>query len=310
MKLSVVVPLLNERESLPELRAAIDAVMREHAWSYEIIFVDDGSSDGSRDEIAKLHAADPAVVKSIHFCRNYGKAAALAMGIDKAQGEIIVTMDADLQDDPVAIPEMVRLIEQDGFDLVSGWKKKRHDPVLSKNLPSKLFNATVSATSGVTLHDFNCGFKAYRSAAAKSLEIYGERHRFLPALAHWNGWKVTETAVPHHPRKFGKTKYGINRFVNGLFDLVTLLFLRKYMKNPMHFFGLIGLFMGLLGTSILAYFGVEWIVTREMHIRPLLLLAVGALIMGIQFVSIGLIGELITSMGHKGREYQVREVMG
>jgi len=219
-------------------------------------------------------------------------------------------MDADLQDDPVAIPEMVRLIEQDGFDLVSGWKKKRHDPVLSKNLPSKLFNATVSATSGVTLHDFNCGFKAYRSAAAKSLEIYGERHRFLPALAHWNGWKVTETAVPHHPRKFGKTKYGINRFVNGLFDLVTLLFLRKYMKNPMHFFGLIGLFMGLLGTSILAYFGVEWIVTREMHIRPLLLLAVGALIMGIQFVSIGLIGELITSMGHKGREYQVREVMG
>ncbi len=309
MKISIIVPLLNEKESLGELAASIGAVMNEQRWTYEIIFVDDGSTDGSFEEIKRLHDLHPSIIRSVSFCRNYGKAAALSTGITKACGEIIVTMDADLQDDPVAIPEMVRLIEIEGFDLVSGWKQKRKDPILSKNIPSKFFNTFVSMVAGIRLHDFNCGFKAYRAEAAKSLEIYGERHRFLPVLAHWNGWRVTESPVPHHARKFGKSKYGWNRFVNGAFDVLTLWFLRRYMSNPMHFFGLIGLICGFVGVGILSGFGIEWLITHELHIRPLMLLGVGALIMGIQFVSIGLVGELITSTGGKGRDYLVRRTI-
>ena len=189
--------------------------------------------------------------------------------------------------------------------MVSGWKKKRYDPI-TKTLPSKLWNLATSLVAGVKLHDFNCGFKAYRAEAAKSLEIYGERHRYLPVLAAWNGYRVTEMVVPHHPRKFGKSKYGFGRGLKGIFDLLTLLFLRKYMRNPLHFFGLVGVLLALLGSLVLAYFGVEWIVTRQMHIRPLVLLSMGAIIMGIQFISIGLIGEMITHSAPKS-VYQIKE---
>jgi glycosyltransferase involved in cell wall biosynthesis len=306
MKLSIVVPLLNENDSLTPLMEAIDASMLSAGIGYEVLFVDDGSSDASFATIETLHRRYGAKVRAIRFSRNYGKAAALAVGIEAASGDSIVTMDADLQDDPAAIVDMLALLDK-GYDVVSGWKKKRYDP-LTKTLPSKLWNFATSLVAGVKLHDFNCGFKAYRAAAAKSLEIYGERHRYLPVLAAWNGYKITEMVVPHHPRKFGKSKYGFGRGVKGIFDLLTLLFLRKYMKNPLHFFGLLGLVFAALGGAVLAYFGVEWIVVRQIHIRPLMLLSMGAIIMGIQFMSIGLIGEMITHAAPRNT-YQIKETL-
>jgi glycosyltransferase involved in cell wall biosynthesis len=303
-KISVVIPLYNEHESLSELMRAIAKVMEEHNLDYNVLFIDDGSTDNSFDICKELHNEYPGKVLASRFNRNYGKAAGLSVGISKADGDIIVTMDADLQDDPEAIPDMLKLIDE-GWDVVSGWKKKRRDPI-TKTIPSKFFNFITSRMSGLKLHDFNCGFKAYRADAAKSLEIYGERHRYLPALAHWNGYKVTEIPVPHHPRKYGKTKYGLWRFFAGFFDLLTLLFLRRYMKNPLHFFGLIGIFFCLLGSAVLTYFGVQWIITGAMRIRPLVLLSLGAIIMGIQFFSIGLVGEMITNTQSKST-YIVRE---
>jgi glycosyltransferase involved in cell wall biosynthesis len=304
MELSIVVPLLNEKENLTPLVEAIGAVLDGRSLSYEVIFVDDGSTDASFETLRELHLKQPSRVRVFRFNRNYGKSAALSVGIGKAQGDVIITMDADLQDDPIAIPDMLKMIDE-GWDLVSGWKKKRHDPI-TFTLPSKFWNACMSFITGVKLHDLNCGFKAYRSNVAKNLEIYGERHRYLPALAHWDGYRVTEMPVPHHPRKFGKSKYGFSKFYKGIFDLCTILFLRKYMKNPMHFFGMIGIIFALLGGGVLIYFGVEWFVTRQMHIRPLVLLALGAIIMGIQFMSIGLIGELLTNLMHQD-EYVIRE---
>ncbi len=306
MMLSVVVPLLNEKESLGPLVESIDAALSRAGIAYEAVFVDDGSTDGSFEELLVLSAQYRGKVRAVRFSRNYGKAAALSVGIEKAAGDIIVTMDADLQDDPAAIPDMVTLLDT-GYDVVNGWKKKRYDP-LTKTLPSKVWNVVTSLVAGVKLHDFNCGFKAYRAAAAKSLEIYGERHRYLPVLAAWNGYRVTEMVVPHHPRKFGKSKYGFGRGLKGIFDLLTLLFLRKYMKNPLHFFGLVGLVLAALGGGVLAYFGAEWIVTRQMHIRPLVILSMGAIIMGIQFISIGLIGEMITHAAPKNT-YQIKETI-
>jgi glycosyltransferase involved in cell wall biosynthesis len=305
MKLSIVIPLLNEKDSLAPLAEAIEKTVDCAGMSHEIIFVDDGSTDGSYDVLKDLHEKNPAGVRVFRFNRNYGKSAALSVGIDKARGDIIVTMDADLQDDPAAIPEMAGMIDA-GWDLVSGWKKKRRDP-LSFTLPSKLWNMVTSVIAGVKLHDFNCGFKAYKAIVAKSLEIYGERHRYLPALAHWDGYKVTEMAVTHHARKFGKSKYGFSKFYKGIFDLLTILFLRKYMKNPMHFFGMLGIVFACIGGGILGYFGVEWIVTRHMHMRPLVLLAIGAIIMGIQFISIGLIGEMLTNFTH--HTYTIRDTL-
>ena len=307
MKLSIVVPLLNEQESLPSLVQAIVSAMKAIGNDYEMVFIDDGSTDGSFGVLRELHAQHPSVIRAFRFTRNFGKSAALSVGIDKAAGDIIVTMDADLQDDPAAIPEMIALIGQ-GWDLVSGWKKTRHDPLLKK-IPSKFWNSITAFISGLKLHDFNCGFKAYRAPVAKSLEIYGERHRYLPVLAHWDGYKITEVPVPHHPRKYGSSKYHwLSRGVKGLFDLLTLLFLRKYMKNPMHFFGLLGILLAIAGGGVLSYFGIEWIVTKHMHLRPLVLLSIGAIIMGIQFISIGLIGELIA---HQGRHdtYTLRDVL-
>ena len=292
MNLSIVIPLLNEAESLPLLVEKIVAVTTSEQYTYEIIFIDDGSSDTSLSVIEELATKNEAI-KALSFSRNYGKSAALSVGIEACQGDIIVTMDADLQDDPAAIPAMLALITSENWDVVSGWKKVRHDPVFTKNLPSKLFNFVVSKMSGVTLHDFNCGFKAYRSNAAKSLDIYGERHRFLPAMAYWNGFRVTEMPVTHHARQFGKSKFGMSRFLNGFFDLGTLLFLRKYISNPLHFFGTVGLTLIFLGLAIAAYFGVIFIQTNSLHIRPLLLLAVTSTIVGMQFFSIGLMGEMI-----------------
>jgi glycosyltransferase involved in cell wall biosynthesis len=306
MKLSLVIPLLNEKESLSPLVKAIAASLDAASLPYEVIFVDDGSTDGSFEVIRALCGEYAGKIRAIRFSRNYGKAAALAVGIQHAAGEVIITMDADLQDDPAVIPDMVKLLDS-GYDVISGWKKKRYDPI-TKTLPSKVWNLVTSMLAGIRLHDFNCGFKAYRAEAAKSLEIYGERHRYLPVLAHWNGYRVTEMVVPHHPRKFGKSKYGLGRGLKGIFDLLTLLFLRKYMKNPLHFFGLLGLVLGSLGAVVLAYFGVEWIVTRQMHIRPLVLLSTVAIIMGIQFISIGLIGEMITHAGPKNT-YTIKDTL-
>ncbi len=307
MELSIVVPLLNEKENLAPLMEAISAALDNRPLSYEIIFIDDGSTDGSFETLRELHGKNPSRVRALRFSRNYGKSAALSVGIGKAVGDVIVTMDADLQDDPVAIPGMLEMLGQ-GWDLVSGWKKKRHDPI-TFTFPSKIWNLCMSMITGVKLHDLNCGFKAYRSNVAKSLEIYGERHRYLPALAHWDGYRVTETPVPHHPRKFGKSKYGFSKFYKGIFDLLTILFLRKYMKNPMHFFGAIGIVFAFLGGGVLVYFGAEWMVTGHMRIRPLVILALGAIIMGIQFMSIGLIGELLTNLMHHD-EYTIRETLG
>ncbi len=307
MKISLVIPLYNERESLAELLRGIAAVLDTRDLTYEVIFIDDGSTDGSYDQIKMLAKDAPTHVKAIRFSRNFGKSAALAAGIDAATGDIIVTMDSDLQDDPTAIPDMLKKIEE-SYDVVSGWKKKRFDPVFSKNIPSKFFNWFTSMISGVKLHDFNCGFKMYRAEAAKSLEIYGERHRYLPALAHWNGYRVTEIVVTHHQRKYGVTKFGLNRFLNGPFDLLTIVFLRKYMKNPLHFFGTIGLLFGFLGCAVLSYFGIDWIRSGSMHIRPLVLLSMGSIIMGIQFISIGLVGEMITHSSPK-KTYTIRETI-
>lgn len=304
--ISLVIPLLNEAESLPELTASIVAVMAKMAVAdYEILYINDGSTDNSQEIIRGL-AAKNKHIRGIAFRRNYGKAAALSAGFKAARCGVIITMDADLQDDPEAIPAMVAKLDE-GHDLVSGWKKVRHDPI-DKTLPSKFWNIGVSFLSGVRLHDFNCGFKAYRADTAKSLDVYGERHRYLPVLAHWDRRKVTEVVVPHHPRKYGKSKYGFGRIFKGIFDLMTLLFLRKYMRNPMHLFGLLGLVFTLAGLAITGYFGVVWIIEQELHLRPLMLLGVGAILMGIQFFSIGLIGEMITHSGRRD-EYETAETI-
>jgi len=303
-KVSIVVPLHDEEESLPLLVKSIDDVFKSGSDQYDIVFVDDGSTDGSFEVLKNIHAEYGSRISVIRFTRNYGKSAALSVGIKEAKGDIIVTMDADLQDDPTAIPDMLAKLDE-GWDLVSGWKKKRYDPI-TFTAPSKLWNIATSMLSGVKLHDFNCGFKAYRAQAAKSLEIYGDRHRYLPALAHWDGYKVTEVPVPHHARKFGRSKYGFSKFFNGIFDMLTLLFLKRYLKSPLHFFGMIGLFALLIGTLILGYFGVNWIVTREMHIRPLILLSLGALIVGIQFLSFGFLAEMMTHQ-FRNDEYKVRD---
>jgi len=305
--ISIVIPLYNEEESLKELFYSIKRVMAQNEFSYEVIFIDDGSVDDSFGVITQI-AADEPNVKAVSFGRNYGKSAALNIGFATAAGDYIVTMDADLQDDPSAIGEFVKKIKE-GFDLVSGWKKVRQDPVFTKNIPSKVFNGVVSFMSGLKLHDFNCGFKIYRKETAKSLEIYGERHRFLPVLAFWNGYKIGEIPVPHRKRIYGKSKFGVNRFFNGAFDLATLLFLEKYMRNPLHFFGMISFAPIVLGVGILVYFGIVWATTFVLHIRPLLLLGIASLIVGIQIFSIGLVCEMITNLNRE-KKYTIKKTIG
>jgi glycosyltransferase involved in cell wall biosynthesis len=262
MDISIVVPVYNEDESLPELCSWIGRVMLEHQYSFEIILVDDGSSDNSWKVIEELHSADEHV-KGIKFRRNYGKSAALNQGFQVTQGKVVITMDADLQDSPEEIPGLFEMITQQGFDLVSGWKKVRHDPKLTKNIPSKFFNWTTSQMSGVKLHDHNCGLKAYRQEVIKSIEVYGEMHRFIPVIAKWAGFrKIGEKVVEHRPRKYGVTKFGLERFVNGFLDLISIMFVSRFGKKPMHLFGLLGSILFFFGFVIAFYLpmqGFSWL---------------------------------------------------
>lgn len=290
VQLSLVIPAYNEAESLPPLLDEIRTVCEAHGIDYEAIVLDDGSTDGTFDRVREAHARDPRV-HGVRFRRNSGKAAALAEGFRRARGRSIITMDADLQDNPAEIPALIRMLDE-GADMVSGWKKIRHDP-WHKTAPSKLFNAVTAAASGIKLHDFNCGLKAYRAEVVKSIDVYGELHRYIPVLAHWNGFSVAEKVVEHRARRFGVSKYGWARFTNGLFDLVTLLFLHRYTRRPLHLFGFVGLLFTLAGVGVLLGFAAEWALTGALHVRPLMLAGVASMLVGVQFVSIGLLGEMI-----------------
>ncbi len=290
---TVLVPAFNEAESLPELCRELVPVLETQGGSWEILIVDDGSRDGTGAAIEKL-AADPRV-RGVSLRRNFGKSAALATGFRLARGEIVVTMDADLQDDPAELPRLVTALDQ-GLDLVSGWKQNRQDPA-SKTLPSKLFNAVTSMVAGVRLHDFNCGFKAYRREVTEAIEVYGEFHRFMPALANWAGFRVGEVPVHHRRRKFGRSKFGPARFVNGFLDLMSAAFISTSALKPLHVFGRIGLLFFVGGTLIGAFFVGQWAMGEPMRVRPLMLLGVGLVILGIQFVLMGLLGEMIAHLG-------------
>ena len=304
--ISVVVPLLNEEESLPELALQLENELKRASHNrYEVIFVDDGSTDDSYNVIKSINQRNRRF-KAIRFRRNYGKSAALSAGFYASQGMIIVTMDADLQDDPAEIPNLVKKIKE-GYDLVSGWKKKRHDPI-TKTIPSRFFNFITSLASGIRLHDFNCGLKAYKRAVVRNLQVYGEMHRYLPALAHWQGFKVTEIPVTHHARRYGKTKFGFTRFIKGFLDLLTVLFTTRYFKRPLHFFGTIGTLVGLTGFGIDLWLTIEWFMKKTtLSNRPLALLGVALIIVGVQLVSMGLLGEMITKNSLEKTNYQISE---
>ena len=306
--LSIVVPLYNEEESLPELYKKIARVCNENKISYDVIFIDDGSRDKSRDVLDSLYKADPDHIKIISFRRNYGKSAALQEGFDAAQGKNVITMDADLQDDPAEIPSLLAKLDE-GYDLVSGWKKKRHDPI-SKRIPSKLFNSVTSLVSGVRLHDFNCGLKAYRNEVIKSVQVYGEMHRYIPVLAFWMGFRVTEIPVTHHARKYGKTKYGVTRFLNGFLDLITVVFITKFKRAPLHFFGFTGVFLFVIGLAIEAYLSIGWFSGVPIGQRPLFFMGILMLIVGAQFVLFGLLGEMMSHQFSAQTEYSIRKKTG
>ena len=314
MDLSVVIPLYNEEESLPELFAWIQRVMKENGFSYEVIFVNDGSTDRSWNVIEEL-AAKHLEAKGIKFRRNYGKSPALYCGFEKAQGEVVITMDADLQDSPDEIPELYRMITEEGYDLVSGYKKKRYDP-LSKTLPTKLFNATARAVSGIkNLHDFNCGLKAYRKEVIKNIEVYGEMHRYIPYLAKNAGFgKIGEKVVHHQARKYGVTKFGLNRFVNGYLDLISLWFLSKFGVKPMHIFGFLGSLMFIFGFLAVVgvgahklyamYSGQPYILVTD---SPYFYLALTTMILGTQLFLAGFLGEMIARNSSERNKYQVEK---
>lgn len=317
MDLSIVIPLYNEAESLPELFTWIERVMQANGFSHEIIFVNDGSTDRSWEVIEGLQAQAPQIVKGIKFRRNYGKSPALFCGFEKAQGDVVITMDADLQDSPDEIPELYRMITQEGYDLVSGWKKKRYDP-LSKTLPTKLFNATARLVSGIkNLHDFNCGLKAYRKEVVKNIEVYGEMHRYIPYLAKNAGFtRIGEKVVHHQARKYGKTKFGLNRFVNGYLDLITLWFLSTFGVKPMHFFGLLGSLMFVLGFIAVIAVGISklYYMHNDMPYRlvtesPYFYLALTAMIIGTQLFLAGFVGELISRNSPERNKYQIEKTI-
>jgi glycosyltransferase involved in cell wall biosynthesis len=304
-ELSIVIPLFNEEQSLRELYEKIRNALNRNQ-KFEIIFVDDGSTDNSMRILHDLRHRDRRI-KIIRFRRNYGKSAALSVGFNHAKGDIVITMDADLQDDPNEIPNLVNEIKK-GFDLVSGWKKKRKDP-LTKTIPSRFFNFVVSKMTGIKLHDFNCGLKAYRREVVKDIEIYGELHRYIPVLAHWRGFKIGEIVVQHYARKFGKTKYGFGRFWKGFLDLITTLFTTRYLQRPLHLFGFWGLFFFLIGFGIDIYLVVlKFVEGIALSNRPLFLGGVLLTIVGIQFISIGLLGEMIAKTRQTSeKEYSVKE---
>lgn len=312
-QISIIIPLYNEAESLPELSAWIEKVMQENKFSYEVIFVDDGSKDESWKFI-ESHSQKNPCFKGIKFRRNYGKSAGLYVGFEAAQGDVVITMDADLQDSPDEIPELYKMIVQDGYDLVSGWKKKRYDPI-SKTIPTKLFNWATRKISGISLHDFNCGLKAYKKDVIKSIEVYGEMHRYIPVIAKWAGFtKITEKEVIHRERKYGTTKFGLERFVNGFLDLMTITFVSKFGKRPMHFFGLLGTVMFLIGGMISVWLIGEKIFllanqmkAREITAQPLFYLALVAMIIGTQLFLTGFIGELISRNSSQRNNYLIEK---
>ena len=313
--ISVVVPLYNEAESLPELVAWIDRVAEGHGLSYEAILVDDGSSDASWEEVERLKTRYPAL-RGIRFARNYGKSAALYCGFAAAAGEVVVTMDADLQDSPDEIPELRRMILEEGYDLVSGWKRKRHDPV-GKRWPSKFFNWTARAATGIRLHDFNCGLKAYRSKVVKSIEVYGEMHRFIPVLARQAGFRhIGEKVVDHHARTYGRSKFGMERMVKGYLDLITVLFMSHFGRSPMYFFGGLGTLMFLLGggTTVWIIVGKLWKQAHALPLRPvteqpLFYLAILAVILGVQLFLAGFLGELINRGSSDRNKYLIDKTL-
>jgi glycosyltransferase involved in cell wall biosynthesis len=311
MDLSLVIPLLNEEESLKELTAWIEKVMLENPVTYEIIFVDDGSRDRSWSVIEELAAANPCI-KGIKFRRNYGKAAALNMGFGAAEGDVIITLDADLQDSPDEIPGLYRMIRSEGFDLVSGWKKKRHDPI-SKTIPTKFYNWTTRRMSGLKLHDFNCGLKAYKKEVVKSIEVYGEMHRYIPVIAKWAGFsKIGEKVVEHRRRQYGKTKYGFDRFIKGYLDLVTISFITRFGKRPMHFFGLWGSLIFLAGLVIAGYLAYAKLFMMEykMTDRPLFYFGLLAMLLGTQLFIGGFLGELVSRSAYDRNQYVVEKKLG
>lgn len=303
---SVVIPLLNEEESLPELASQLETVLSRVAPNnYEVIFIDDGSSDRSYDVIRGIHARNERF-RAIRFRRNYGKSAALAIGFSDCKGEIVITMDADLQDDPHEIPALISKLDE-GYDLVSGWKRKRYDP-WHKTVPSKLFNAVTSSMSGIKLHDFNCGLKAYRREVIQTVQVYGEMHRYIPALAHWEGFRVAEIPVQHHARKYGSSKFGMSRFLKGFLDLLTVMFTTRYIKRPLHFFGTVGALFALVGVVTDVYLAIEWMLGRTaLSNRPLFLFGIALLIVGVQLISLGLLGEMIVKNGLEHQRYSIRE---
>ncbi len=304
MDISIIIPLLNEEESLGELYSLISEVADKNNLSYEICFVDDGSTDKSLDVLKKL-SQDNKNIKILSFRKNYGKSAALSEGFKLALGEFIITMDADLQDDPVEIPNLINKLNE-GFDMVSGWKKKRNDP-LGKTIPSKFFNYTTSLLTGIKIHDFNCGLKAYRREVVKEIPVYGELHRYLPVLAHWRGFRVGEIIVQHHPRKYGVTKFGWRRLFHGFFDLLTVLFITRYRQKPLHLFGSVGLVSITTGFAILLYLSILWLQGYGIGDRPLLILGLLLVIVGMQSFSLGLIGEMITNSRDEEISYSIRE---
>ena len=308
VKISIVVPLFNEEESLVELHERLSKAVCSLEKPIEFLFIDDGSTDNSMQVLSELHNKDPQV-RVVQFRRNYGKSAALALGFKEARGEFIVTLDADLQDEPYEIPNLVKKLEE-GFDLVSGWKKIRKDPFIKKST-SKLFNFVTRKMTGLGIHDMNCGLKAYRREVTDTVNVYGQLHRFLPVLAQWQGFKVGEVVVKHNPRKYGKTKFGASRFVAGFFDLVTVLFITRYTKRPLHLFGLIGLVSFAVGVGISAYLAVERLLLgKYLSDRPLLFLGILAIIVGVQFVSIGLLGEMITESRKDNTDYSIKKTLG
>lgn len=312
MDISVVVPLYNEDESLKELSEWITRVMKENNFTYEVILVDDGSTDKSWnviEEIARINTN----FKGIKFQRNYGKSAALNEGFKAAKGDVVITMDADMQDSPDEIPALYSMIMKDGYDLVSGWKKKRYDNKLTKNLPSKIFNATARKSSGIQLHDFNCGLKSYRNKVVKSIEVFGEMHRYIPILAKWAGYrKIGEKVVEHRARKYGITKFGWNRFVNGFLDLLTISFVSKFGKRPMHFFGAIGTLFFIVGFAIIAYLSIQKLILFDVYIttKPAFYISLTVMIIGSQLFLAGFLGELVSRNASERNHYLIEEKLG
>ncbi len=316
MDISVVIPLYNEVESLPELTSWISRVMDKHQFTYEIVLVDDGSNDGSWDMINNLRLNN-SFIKGIKFRRNYGKSAALNTGFEKAQGDVIITMDADLQDSPDEIPELYRRIKEENYDLISGWKAKRYDP-LSKTIPTKVFNSATRRMSGIdNLHDFNCGLKAYKKAVVKNIEVYGEMHRYIPVLAKWAGFtKIGEQVVEHRARKYGTTKFGMSRFINGFLDLLSIFFVGKFGKRPMHFFGLMGTLSFFTGTVIAIWLIAEKLYAiahnqpyRDVTANPLFYIALVVIIIGTQLFLTGFVAELVARSAPERNRYQIEDVI-